>query len=123
MEAEMHLGGRVDRRKTYFFTDDAEALEMFGGGPVYEYGQWTTSCSGCLETEDGHPVGKYPWDEKAKCYVGSGCEECGYTGKRRDSWFSPATLLQNSHVHPPQVGCDASSDHDSHDETTYNETP
>jgi len=43
-------------------------------------------------------VGKYPWDEKAKCYVGSGCEECGYTGKRRDSWFSPATLLQNADV-------------------------
>lgn len=106
MEAEMHLGGRVDHRKAYFFTDNAEALEMFGGGPVYEYGEWTTSCSGCLETEDGHPVGSYPWDEKAKCRVGSGCEECGYTGKRRDGWFSPATLLQNaehSNSHPEKI--------------------
>jgi hypothetical protein len=44
---------------------------------------FTHSCSGCFESEDGHPVGEYPWDDKAKCYVGAGCKECGYTGKRR----------------------------------------
>ena len=48
---------------------------------------FTRSCSGCYETEDGHPVGEYEWDEKAKCYKGSGCKECGYTGKRR-TYFS-----------------------------------
>ncbi len=34
-----------------------------------------------------------------------------------------ANLSENSPVHPPQVGCDESSDYDSHDETTYLETP
>ena len=24
--------------------------------------RWTASCSGCYETEDGHPVGHYPRD-------------------------------------------------------------
>jgi len=44
---------------------------------------FTRSCTGCFESEDGHPVGEYPWDSKANCYIGSGCSECGYTGKRR----------------------------------------
>lgn len=43
----------------------------------------TRSCSGCLNSVDGHPDGEYPWDAKAGCYVGAGCHECGYTGKRR----------------------------------------
>lgn len=50
---------------------------------------FTQSCSGCYETEDGHPVGDYPYDEKAECHVGAGCSECGYTGKRRDEFFVP----------------------------------
>lgn len=45
--------------------------------------RWTESCSGCTELVDGQNVNGYPWDAKAKCYVGSGCRECGYTGKRR----------------------------------------
>jgi hypothetical protein len=44
---------------------------------------FTQSCSGCFESEDGRPIGGYPWDEKAHCYIGAGCKECGYTGKRR----------------------------------------
>lgn len=95
-EAERILGGRVNRRKAYWFFDDPKMKEYLNGGPVYEYGEWTTSCSGCLETEDGHNVGSYPWDAKAHCYIGSGCEECGYTGKRRDGIHVPATLLQNT---------------------------
>ena len=34
-----------------------------------------------------------------------------------------AISQQNSPVHPMEAGCDESSDHDSHDETTYLETP
>lgn len=47
--------------------------------------RWTESCSGCCESIDGQHSG-YKWDDKAKCYVGSGCRECGYTGKRRQVW-------------------------------------
>ncbi|WP_257817994.1 hypothetical protein [Burkholderia glumae] len=38
------------------------------------------SCSGCHETEDGHPVGKYPYSAILKCYLGAGCSECGGIG-------------------------------------------
>lgn len=86
-EAEAILGFRVDRRRAYYHEDTPLAREMFNGGPVYTHGEWTTSCSGCFETEDGHPVGHYPWDAKHACHVGAGCPECGYTGKRRDGWF------------------------------------
>lgn len=45
---------------------------------------WTTHCSGCTELGDSHQDAHlYPYDVKARCYVGSGCDECGYTGKRR----------------------------------------
>lgn len=45
---------------------------------------WTSECSGCFEGgENGGLAENYPWDEKAKCRIGMGCQECGYTGKRR----------------------------------------
>lgn len=46
---------------------------------------YTHSCSGCFE--GGEYMGlahNYPYDTKANCHIGSGCEECGYTGKRRE---------------------------------------
>jgi len=47
----------------------------------------TDSCTGCFETVDGYPAGNYPYDEKAQCYIGAGCHECGYRGKvRRAEW-------------------------------------
>jgi hypothetical protein len=51
--------------------------------------RWTQSCSGCHETNEGYETGLYPYDEKAQCYVGAGCSECGYTGKRRMEWWIP----------------------------------
>ncbi|HSH44626.1 MAG TPA: hypothetical protein VK966_02150 [Longimicrobiales bacterium] len=51
------------------------------------------SCFGCFGCfESGEYMGmanNYPWDEKAGCHVGAGCDECGYTGKRRWTWFVP----------------------------------
>jgi hypothetical protein len=38
------------------------------------------SCSGCHETEDGHPVGDYPYSDILKCDLGGGCSECGGIG-------------------------------------------
>lgn len=87
-EAESILKSRIDRRRVYYFENSEDAREMFGGGPVYTYGEWTTSCSGCFETEDGHPVGDYPYDAKNHCHIGAGCPECGYTGKRKQGWYS-----------------------------------
>lgn len=52
--------------------------------------RWTDSCSGCLELGDyGGGSENYIYDEKAKCLVGAGCHECGYTGKRRNELFVP----------------------------------
>lgn len=87
-EAEKILNAKLDRRKTYYYENSEDAFRMFGGGPIYTYGEWTQSCSGCRETEDGYNVGEYPWDEKNKCWIGAGCSECGYTGKRRDGWYA-----------------------------------
>lgn len=42
-------------------------------------GFWSP-CSGCYETEDGHPVGKYAYSEALGCALGSGCHECGGLG-------------------------------------------
>jgi len=48
----------------------------------------TDTCSGCFEGGDYNGnAHHYGYDEKAGCSVGSGCEECGYTGKRRCEWF------------------------------------
>ena len=55
---------------------------------------WTDSCSGC--TELGECMGNahlYPYDSKARCHIGAGCEECGFTGKRRTSWLLPVPMV------------------------------
>ena len=79
-EAERLVGDRLDRRRRY-------ALGPDGKVGVIEH--WTVGCSGCIDTEDGIPIGDYEWDAKHKCYIGAGCPECGYTGKRRMSFVSP----------------------------------
>ena len=73
------LGMKRDGRKKYKIIDNH----------VCEIVAWTDSCTGCYESEDGHPVGDYPIDLKHNCYIGSGCFECGYTGKRRIEMWVP----------------------------------
>lgn len=52
--------------------------------------RWTDSCSGCFEAGEYCGLAHlYPWDEKAGCSVGSGCRECGYTGKVRRAELVP----------------------------------
>ncbi len=61
--------------------------------------RWTATCTGCCETEDGHHVGHYDFDEKAKCHLGAGCEECGYHGKvRREEWVPFDTKAYSKHI-------------------------
>lgn len=55
---------------------------------------WTESCSGCFEAGECMGLARhYPYDNKAKCYVGFGCEECGYSGKRRVAMWQPAGMF------------------------------
>lgn len=88
-EAERLAGHRLNRRRKYATTDDGKPCSFYEGALLFSLAQWTYSCSGCRETEDGYNVGAYPWDAKAGCYVGGGCEECGYTGKRRTREWMP----------------------------------
>ncbi|AOK61956.1 hypothetical protein WM29_22755 [Burkholderia ubonensis] len=48
------------------------------------HGFWRT-CSGCHESEDGHPVGEYPYSDILQCDLGAGCAECGGIGAVWDS--------------------------------------
>jgi hypothetical protein len=71
---------------------------VFNGQEGFEV--WATvSCSGCCELGEygGNPG--YPYDPKAKCLIGAGCDECGYTGKRRNSYWVPF-LTQESERAP-----------------------
>lgn len=63
-EAESVLGQRLDRRRRYF---------LWGGEVCYNV-TFTIPCSGC--TSDDYYISES---------AGTGCSECGYTGKRRDS--------------------------------------
>lgn len=77
--ADKLAGRRLDRRKNYCIIN----------GQVCEGVSWVESCSGCFETEDGHPVGEYPIHPKHGCHVGAGCEECGHHGVVRHSQWMP----------------------------------
>lgn len=67
--AEALAGRRLDGRRNYAIID----------GEVAESCQWSAACSGCYE---GHNI------EHA---VGTGCSECGYTGRRRNGAWVPLT--------------------------------
>ena len=51
--------------------------------------RWTESCTGCFEFNEGWGLEHYEYDAKHKCRIGAGCSECGYTGKRRASFWVP----------------------------------
>lgn len=68
-QADELAGRRVDRRRRYA-TDGTQLLEV---------ATWTVACSGCVEVEDYAPMPE----------AGSGCFECGYSGKRRTSMWVP----------------------------------
>jgi len=60
-------------------------------GIVYVVARYTRSCSGCFEGGDYMGLAHhYDYDSKRGCYVGNGCDECGYTGKRREEDLMPA---------------------------------
>lgn len=63
--ADALAGHRVDRRKTYAIVE----------GKLCESAKWTAACSGC--------TGEYGPDR------GSGCHECGFTGRSRQAMWVP----------------------------------
>jgi hypothetical protein len=78
--AEKIAGRKLDRRKSYAIID----------GQVCESFVMVRSCSGCCELGDyGSGSENYKRDPKHDCLIGMGCEECGYTGKRRDGSWMP----------------------------------
>lgn len=79
IQAEALLGHRVDRRRKYWRQGDQVLVEI----------KWVGSCTGCYESEDGYPCGEYPVHPKHLCYIGAGCDECGYHGVVRQGAWVP----------------------------------
>jgi hypothetical protein len=81
IEAERVSGRRLDRRLTYTIIDAV----------VYQDIRYSAPCSGCTEV--------------AECTSGpdrgSGCEECGYTGRERRCEGAPVDLCQPGDAAPP----------------------
>jgi hypothetical protein len=70
-------------------------MVVMRGGVEGYVDQLTRACSGCYEPgECGGRAADYQWDEKAQCRLGSGCKECGYTGKRVDRFWLPFDLRE-----------------------------
>ncbi|MFL9904535.1 hypothetical protein PQR71_41485 [Paraburkholderia fungorum] len=60
---------------------DAVPVELSGVAETLANGNgFWRSCSGCHETEDGYPIGDYPYSDILKCDLGGGCSECGGIG-------------------------------------------
>jgi hypothetical protein len=64
--AEQIAGQRLDRRRNYAIIKDQVCMLT----------RWSKACSGCYEGYDGHGRG-------------SGCDECGYTGRRQLAYWMP----------------------------------
>jgi hypothetical protein len=75
-DAEKMAGVKLDRRRVYGVVKEGELCFM---------ASYTIRCSGC--TEDS---------EYSFSLIGSGCRECGYTGKRRINEWQPAYLINKA---------------------------
>lgn len=59
----------------------AEPAELTGVREQIEKGAgFWHACSGCHDTEDGHPTGPYAYSSTMGCALGNGCSECGGIG-------------------------------------------
>lgn len=81
----LRVGASVALVATEPLTGDATsgttAVELAGvaAARASGSGEWRT-CAGCHESEDGHPIGEYPYSETFGCDLGAGCHECGGLG-------------------------------------------
>lgn len=72
--ADKIAGRRLDRRRSYAIID----------GEVCELAEWSRACTGCYEGYNSEHA------------TGSGCEECGYTGRRRDGSWVPVNAMDRT---------------------------
>ena len=70
IDAEAVAGHRLDRRCNYAVID----------GEVCRLATWTQACSGCVYGNDDR---------------GSGCPECGHTGKHRVRMYLPLKAFED----------------------------
>lgn len=92
-DAEVYIGHRLDRRRRYAIGPTWNPNKT--GEVLLELISCTYNCSGCCELGDyGSGSHLYRWDAKAHCLVGAGCKECGYTGKRRNSYWIDYTSAE-----------------------------
>ena len=69
------------------------------------WSKFTMSCSGCFEPGECMGLAHlYEYDVKRHCYVGAGCEECGYSGKRVERFFVPFDLNDVSRLEEERRG-------------------
>lgn len=78
-QAEAFAGKRLDRRHRY-----AILPGLNGADELHAAASWTHVCSGCAYDDGGYVTPSR----------GMGCEECGYTGKRRQSQWLPASWIE-----------------------------
>ena len=83
----MLVGCRLDRRRRYATTEDGKPDDS-SGAVLFSLGQWTQSCSGCHETDEGYELQGAERDQNG-VVLGCGCSECGYTGKVRVVMWTP----------------------------------
>jgi hypothetical protein len=74
----------------------ARKLRKVINGEPCELVRWTSSCTGCLDSSDGHPINAAAYDDVRMCWVGPGCSECGYTGKRRREEWVPINCYSDA---------------------------
>lgn len=59
----------------------AESVELMGVREEIADGSgFWRECSGCYDTEDGHPTQNYVYSKVFGCSLGNGCSECGGIG-------------------------------------------
>jgi len=59
----------------------AEPVELMGvREEIAEGSGFWRECSGCYDTEDGHPTQNYAYSKVFGCSLGNGCSECGGIG-------------------------------------------
>lgn len=71
---ERRFKRKLDRRRNYAVVN----------GELCECGTWTDECSGCSHYDEGYRISDP-----------SGCEECGYTGKVRNSMWVPVHTMED----------------------------
>jgi hypothetical protein len=68
------IGVKLDRRKSYALVE----------GILCSLGNWNDSCSGCTAS----------YEEAGYADRGNGCDECGYTGRRKHSQWLPVNRAE-----------------------------